>query len=139
MRHYEQTFILKPTLTQEEINSKIESIKENITKNGGKILAFQDTGIRKLAYKVQKNSRGYYGVIYFSIEPKNILELERVLRISEDVLKFLTIKYESKKELVAFSGMVDKANGKVVEAPKTEEEPKEEPAPTAPTAESTEG
>jgi small subunit ribosomal protein S6 len=119
-RHYEQVIILKPTLTQEEINGRIEAVKENITKNGGEIVAFQDIGIKKLAYKVEKNPRGYYGVIYFTIEPSAIIELERVLKISEDVIKFLTLKYESKKELVAFNGMVDKANGKGAEAPKEE-------------------
>jgi len=126
MRHYEQIFILKPTLTQEEINGRIESIKENITKNGGEILAFHDIGIRRLAYKVQKNPRGYYGVFYFKIQPSAIFELERLLRINEDVIKYLTIKYETKKELKAFQSMIDRANGKTSETSTNKDEVKEE-------------
>ena len=120
MRHYEQTFILKATLTKEEIENRIETTKANITNNGGEVIAFQDIGVKKLAYKIDKNPRGYYGVVYFTIKPSAIFELERLLRISEDVLKYLTVKYESKKEVSVFKQMVDKVNGKV-EAPKEKE------------------
>jgi small subunit ribosomal protein S6 len=111
MRHYEQLFILKPTLTPEETATKIESIKESITANGGEIIAFDNIGSKKLAYPIDKNKRGHYGVLYFKIAPSSILELERLYRISEDVLKFMTVKYESKKEVKAFNEMVAKVVG----------------------------
>lgn len=111
MRFYEQLFILKPTLTPEETSAKIESIKESITKNGGEIIAFDEIGSKKLAYEIQKNKRGYYGAIYFKTTPSSILELERLHRISEDVLKYMTVKYESKKEVKAFNEMVAKVAG----------------------------
>ena len=112
MRHYEQVFILKPALTKDESASAIETIKETITKNGGEILVFQDIGIRKLAYKVQKHPRGYYGILYFKIDPQAIIELERVLKINENVIKYLTIKYETKKEIKAFQNLMVKATRK---------------------------
>jgi small subunit ribosomal protein S6 len=108
MRHYEQIFILKPTLTNEENVAKIESIKENIVKNGGEIIAFDNIGSKKLAYKIEKNKRGYYGVFYFKIAPNAIRELERLHKISEDVLKFMTVKYETKKEITSFNNMIAK-------------------------------
>ncbi|HIC10691.1 MAG TPA: 30S ribosomal protein S6 [Campylobacterales bacterium] len=114
MRHYEQIFVLKPTLSQEEIENRVEQIRSNIANNGGNVLAYQEMGFRKLAYKVQNHKRGYYGVFYFTIEPSAIFELERLLRISEDVIKFLTVKYITKKDIKSFQNMVNKANGKEV-------------------------
>jgi small subunit ribosomal protein S6 len=134
LRHYEQVFILKPTLTPEELSAKVENIKENISKNGGEILAYQEMGMKELAYEIDKNKRGFYGVLYFKIKPEVIKELERVLRISEDVLKFLTIKYENKKQITAFNKMVDVANGKKVEV-ETEEKTVEATEETATTQE----
>jgi len=131
MRHYEQVFILKPTLTKDESASAIETIKETITKNGGEILLFQDIGVRKLAYKVQKNPRGYYGILYFKIDPKAIIELERVLKINEDVIKYLTIKYETKKEVKAYHDLMAKASRKKEGyTPATAKTEKTEPTPT---------
>ena len=114
MRHYEQIFILKPTLSQEEIENRVEQIRSNIVNNGGNVLAYQEMGFRKLAYKVQNHKRGYYGVFYFTIEPSAIAELERLLRVSEDVIRFLTIKYITKRDIKSFQKMVDKANGKEI-------------------------
>lgn len=114
MRHYEQIFILKPTLSQEEIENRVEQIRNNIVNNGGNVLAYQEMGFRKLAYKVQNHKRGYYGVFYFTIEPNAIAELERLLRVSEDVIRFLTVKYITKRDIQSFQNMVDKANGKEI-------------------------
>jgi small subunit ribosomal protein S6 len=122
LRHYEQVFILKPTLTPEENSAKVENIKEAIEKNGGEILAYKELGMRELAYEIDKNKRGFYGVIYFKTNPSAIKELERLLKLSEDVLKYLTIKYDSKKEVSAFNGMVDATNGKKPEVEEKEEE-----------------
>ncbi|MGI0405784.1 30S ribosomal protein S6 [Helicobacter himalayensis] len=112
MRHYETMFILKPTLVEEEIKAKIEIFKEVITKNGGEIETCLDMGMRNLAYEIEKNKRGYYFVIYFKAEPSLIAELERNYRINEDVLRFIVIKYENKKEQKAWQTLVDRANNK---------------------------
>lgn len=112
MRKYDTIFILKPTLTDEERVAKIEFFKEVITKNGGEIKATDDWGMRELAYRIKKNSRGYYFVIYFETEPKNILELERNYRINEDVIRHIVVKYENKKEVKAWENMVQEANKK---------------------------
>ncbi|PAF43135.1 30S ribosomal protein S6 [Helicobacter sp. 11S02596-1] len=112
MKHYETMFVLKPTLVEEEIKSKIDFYKEAITKNGGVIETCLDMGMRNLAYEVKKHHRGYYFVIYFKAEPSFILELERLYRINEDILRFIVIKYESKKEQKAWQTLVDKANKK---------------------------
>ena len=109
MRFYETMFVVKPTLTQEEITQQIDFYKAAILNNGGEINATLDMGMRNLAYEIKKNKRGYYFVIYFKAEPKLVLELERLYRINEEVLRFIVIKYESKKEQKAWETLVDRA------------------------------
>ncbi len=109
MRFYETMFVVKSTLTQEEITQKIDFYKSVILNNGGEISATLDMGMRNLAYEIKKNKRGYYFVIYFKAEPKLVLELERLYRINEEILRFIVIKYESKKEQRAWETLVDRA------------------------------
>ncbi len=109
LKHYETMFILKPTLTEEENAAQIELVKANITKNGGEIIACDNMGSRQLAYEIQKHKRGHYFVIYFKGEPNGILEIERQYRINENILRFIFIKYENKKEIAAWNKMSEEA------------------------------
>lgn len=129
LNHYETLFVVKPTLTEEEIKSQIEKVKAILEKEGAELVATDDMGMRKLAYPVQKNNRGYYTVVYFKAGGDVIAELERNLRINEDIIKFLTVKYSKGKEVSEFNKLVAAANKKIQpqEAEKTEE-----PAPEAP-------
>ena len=124
MRFYETMFVVKPTLTQEEITQQIDFYKAAILNNGGEINATLDMGMRNLAYEIKKNKRGYYFVIYFKAEPKLVLELERLYRINEEVLRFIVIKYESKKEQKAWETLVDRAINNKKAAPLKETENK---------------
>jgi small subunit ribosomal protein S6 len=133
MRNYENLVIVKPTLTAEEIQASVKAIEEVITSNGGEIAATSPMGMRKLAYPIEKNERGYYHVIYSSIAPSAISEIERRFRINEDLLRFVTIKYDTNREIAAFNGMVEKAKKVAATPAKTEEAPAatEEVAPVA--------
>jgi small subunit ribosomal protein S6 len=122
MRNYENLVIVKPTLTAEEIQASVKAIEEVITSNGGEIAATSPMGMRKLAYPIEKNERGFYHVIYSSIAPSAITEIERRFRINEDLLRFVTIKYDTNREIAAFNGMVEKAK-KAAEAPAKVETP----------------
>ncbi len=112
MNHYETLFVVKPTLTEEEIKSQIEKVKAILEKEGAELVATDDMGMRKLAYPVQKNSRGYYTVLLFNAKGDTIAELERNLRISEEVIKFLTVKYSNTKEVAQFNKLAAAANKK---------------------------
>lgn len=109
LKHYETMFILKPTLTEEETVAQIDGVKAIIEKNGGEISSVEDMGTRKLAYEIEKNKRGYYYVIYFKGEPTKIAEIERNYRINENIIRFIFIKYENKKEIAAWTKMSDEA------------------------------
>jgi len=110
MNAYETLFVVKPTLTEEEIAAQITKVKDVLTKEGAELLGTNDMGMRKLAYPVQKNDRGYYTVLFYKAEGTFINELERNLKINEDVIKFLTVKYSNKKEMAQFNKLVDAAN-----------------------------
>jgi len=125
MNHYETLFVVKPTLTDEETQAQIEKNLAIITDNGGEIVATDDMGMRKLAYPVEKNERGYYTVVYFKAPGTLIAELERQMRYNENILKFMTIKYTKKKEIAQFNKQVEAANKKSA-APAQEAQP--EPA-----------
>jgi small subunit ribosomal protein S6 len=109
IKHYETMFILKPTLTEEETVAQIENIRAIIEKNGGEIAAFENVGIKELAYEIEKCKRGYYYVIYFRGNPSGIAEIERNYRINENLIRFIFIKYDSKKEVVSWTKMSEEA------------------------------
>lgn len=108
MRHYENLVIVKPTLTEEEIKNTIAIVEEFITSNGGEIIARDAMGMKKLAYPIEKNARGYFYVMYYKIAPSAISEIERRFRINEEILRFVTMKYDTKREIKAWNDMVEK-------------------------------
>jgi len=120
MNCYETLFVIKPTLTEEETNAQIERMQEVLGKVDAELQAINRMGMRKLAYPVQKNERGYYVVMYYKAPGSAIAEIERILRINEDVLKFLTVRYTNNKELAQFEKQVAAAKGGAQE--KKEEE-----------------
>jgi small subunit ribosomal protein S6 len=132
MKHYELLFVVKPTLTEEEVKAKFDFIKGVMEKNGCEIKAVKDMGVRKLAYEIEKYERGHYFVLYYTAAPSSLEEILRNLRLTEEIIRFLNMKFEKKKEIAQWEKMVkattDKKEAKPVktEAPK-EEAPKEEP------------
>lgn len=103
LKHYETMFILKPTLTEEESVAQIEGIKSLFEKNGAEIASTDDIGIKELAYEIAKQKRGYYYVIYFKAPASAIAEIERNYRNNENLVRFIFIKYDSKKEIVSWT------------------------------------
>ena len=133
MTCYETLFVIKPTLTEEETVEQIEKVTATLTKEGAELVATNDMGMRKLAYPVEKHARGYYTILFFKAEGTTIQELERNLKINEEVIKFLTIKYTKVKEIAQFNKLVDiegrkSAAAQAAKAPKVET-PVETPAP----------
>ena len=110
MTCYETLFVVKPTLTEEEIAATITKVKDVLAREGAELVGTNDMGMRKLAYPVQKHDRGYYTVLFYKAKGTVIKELERNLKISEDVIKFLSIKYSDTKEMAQFKKLVDATN-----------------------------
>ena len=121
MKHYELLIVLRPTLTEEEVAAKVDFVKGVLEKNGAQIAALQKMGVRKLAYEIQKHQRGYYFIFYFTAPSASIDEIERILRITEEVIRFMTVKYENKKEITQWEKLSSSVN-------KSEKEEKKEEA-----------
>lgn len=96
MRVYEELFIVKADATDEEVDPLIEQVKGVITSAGGTVEKAERWGVRKLAYRVQKRSEGLYILVQFSAGPQVAKELERRLRVSDLVLKFITVRIDEK-------------------------------------------
>ena len=96
MRIYEELFILRPEASEEEIDPFVEQLKQVITTSGGAVDKVDKWGIRKLAYRVAKCDEGCYILLQFSSAPDAVKEVERRLRVSDLVLKFLTVRIDAK-------------------------------------------
>lgn len=93
MNKYETVFLVKNNISEEKRTEIVDKIKTFI-KDNGKVTKVEFIGKRKLAYEIQKQKEAYYYIIYFETEPSNILELERIYRITDEILKFIVVKQE---------------------------------------------
>ncbi len=89
MRKYETLIVLRNTLEETERNALIEKFKTIIEKQGT-VTKIDEWGVKKLAYEIQKLKEGYYILVEFESEPTLPKELERNLKISDDVLRYMT-------------------------------------------------
>lgn len=96
MRIYEELFIVRPDATDEELDPFIDQMKGVITNTGGTVDKADNWGVRKLAYRVQKRSEGHYILLQFTSGPDTVKELERRLRVSDLVLKFITVRIDER-------------------------------------------
>lgn len=96
MRIYEELFVLKPDATEEEVDAVYGQLESVIKQGGGKVEKTDKWGVRRLAYKVNKYSEGYYVLLSFHSKPETVKEVERRLRVSDLVLKHLTVRMDEK-------------------------------------------
>lgn len=94
MRKYEIMYIVKPDVEPEALNNIIERLSKTITNFDSKIIEHKEMGLKDLAYEIQHYSKGYY--IWQSVEATNeaVQEFNRIVRIIEEVIRFLVIKDE---------------------------------------------
>lgn len=92
MRHYETTCILRPGLGETGFTEVMERTCAIVTADGGSIIDLDRWGLRKLAYPIKKESQGYYFCLNCAATQAAVLEMERIFRIDDRVLRYLTIK-----------------------------------------------
>ena len=93
MRKYEVMFIVKP-LEEEATNAVITKFENLINNNGGQVEKIDRWGKKRLAYIVKDFTEGFYVLVNFTAVPATILELDRIMKITEDILKFMIIKVD---------------------------------------------
>lgn len=94
---YESIFIINANLSDEETANVTKKMQDVVAKQGGEMLKFEDWGKKKLAYEVKKQKRGHYVFFQFKAAPAAVAELERTYKMTDAVIKFISIKLE--KEL----------------------------------------
>src|SRR5215468_4793984 len=92
MRIYEELFIVKPDAPEEEADAFVEQLRTQLTSAGATVDKIEKWGKRRLAYRVDKYREGAYVLIQFTAGPETVRELERRLRVSDLVLKFITVR-----------------------------------------------
>ncbi len=95
MNKYEIAVIIKPSLDEEALKAEFDSIKELIERFGGTVEKVDDWGKRRLAYEIQKVNEGFYSFITFSSESDTPNELEKRMRIKENVLRYLVVRQDA--------------------------------------------
>jgi small subunit ribosomal protein S6 len=93
-RIYEELFIVKPDAPDEEVDAFVETIKTQLTTAGATVDKIDKWGKRRLAYRVDKYREGAYILFQFNSAPETVKEFERRLRVSDTVIKFLTVRID---------------------------------------------
>jgi small subunit ribosomal protein S6 len=96
MRIYEELFIVRPDAPEEEIDQFIEQMKQVVVSGGGTVDKVDKWGVRRLAYRVAKRDEGYYVLLQVSSAPDVVKEIERRFRVTDLVLKFITVRIDEK-------------------------------------------
>ncbi|HWZ30062.1 MAG TPA: 30S ribosomal protein S6 [Bryobacteraceae bacterium] len=99
-RVYEELFIVKPDAPEEEVDGFVDQIKNVITSGKGTVDKVDNWGVRKLAYRVQKFNEGRYVLVVFSSSPELVHELERRMRVTDMVIKFITVRVDEKQKKI---------------------------------------
>lgn len=95
MRSYETLFILKPDLEEEAITAAIERLTTLIQNNNGTVEQVNRWGKKKLAYEIQDYREGYYTLVLFQGEPETAKELDRVMRLSDVVMRHIIVRRDA--------------------------------------------
>jgi len=109
MPFYETVFIARQDLSTAQVKELTDGYTKIITDNGGKVAKVEEWGLKTLAYKINKNRRGYYVLIESDTPAPAIHEIERTMRLNEDILRFMTIKLDELS--TGPSIMMDKDSG----------------------------
>jgi len=96
MKAYELLFFVSPTLEEEIREATFKRIDAAITAQGGVVDKIEEWGKRKLAFEVNRLTDGDYSLIDFHADPKDIAEIDRVLRITDAVVRFMIVRREDR-------------------------------------------
>lgn len=98
MPFYENVFIARQDLTPAKVAELTDRYASVVESMGGKVTKRENWGLRNLAYKIQKNRKGYYTLMNIDAPADAIIEMERLMRLDENLIRYLTIKVEELEE-----------------------------------------
>ena len=94
MSLYECVFIARQDVSATQVDGLVETFQNVITESGGTIGKTENWGLRTIAYKIKKNRKGHYVLMNIDAHSDAVLEMERQMRINEDVLRYLTLRVD---------------------------------------------
>ena len=97
-RFYEVMFIVRPDVLEEDLDKLVENFSATVTTGGGAIRAVEKLGRRKLAYTVRKFNDGNYVLLTIDADGPLVAELERRLRVSEPLIKYITVRMDEEEK-----------------------------------------
>lgn len=131
-RFYEVMFIVRPDVADEDLDKLIAGLEQTVTNGGGTVRSTEKLGRRKLAYLVRKFNDGNYVLLTIDADGALIAELERRLRVSEPVIKFITVRMDEEDKRLAKIKAIRATRKKLsaipVEAPEAPAAPAPAPA-----------
>ena len=92
MQKYETLFILHPEIPEAQVRETLDRVRRLIEGMEGQVTEIQDWGIRDLAYPIRKQPRGTYVLAQYSARPDVVKELERTLKLADEVLRFISVR-----------------------------------------------
>jgi small subunit ribosomal protein S6 len=130
-RTYEVMFILRPDVAEEDADKLIAGFASTVTNGGGVVKATEKMGRRKLAYMVRRFNDGNYVLLSIEATGPVVLELERRLRVTEPVIKFITVRMDEEEKRLAKVRALRGTKRKVSAEPAQAPAPPPAPAPVA--------
>lgn len=98
MALYEHVFLARQDLSPQQVDALVEQYKGVIAENGGSVGRVENWGLKSLTYRIKKNRKAYYTLMDMTAPAAAIQEMERQMGLSEDVLRFMTIKVDAHEE-----------------------------------------
>src|SRR5580704_18472901 len=95
MPFYESVFIARQDIPATQVEVLATSFADIVRAQGGQVTKTEQWGLRNLAYRIRKNKKGHYVLFNLDAPPEAVTELERNMRLNEDVLRFLTVRVEA--------------------------------------------
>ena len=127
--YYETMYILRPDIPEEEVDSHLKKYTEILEKSGTEVLDSQMRGKRRLAYPIAKHKEGIYVQLSHKGNGQQVATLERAMRLSEDVIRYLTVKQDGPLPTPKSTSKEDKTEKEEVK-PTEDKIEKEEAKPT---------
>jgi len=101
LKDFELMLVIDATLDSEATEKVIAKVEKLIEKNGGKIEKSEKWGKRRLAFPIKKHDEGYYYIIIFNGEGKTVNEIDRVLKITDEILRHMLVRKQISKKQVS--------------------------------------
>ena len=94
MTKYESVLIARQDLGASQVSSIVSDMSKVIANQGGEVVRVDNWGLKNLAYRIKKNRKGHYVLLNISAPAQAIAEYERLLRVNEDIIRYMTVKVE---------------------------------------------